>query len=340
MLGIRDNYQEIDWEEIEEKHFNYCWDKFEDNIGKLTEGDKNEKVINYILDNYRSKVEFKKLITENMPTLIEIALDYVSNFPYIPKSEETKKNQELVRKLMNYELFSSYKKTIWCGYKLSSLLNINVCPYCNRQYTTTISPDDTNNKTRPQFDHFSPKSIYPILQLSLYNLVPSCPTCNQMKSSNDILDKNTEEVKYLYPYTDSFGDVGKFTWYPNSSNNPGIFISEDSITVKLNIVEKGKNAGLIKNNVKLFALEEIYNKAHKDTVLELIAKERLLPGSYLESIKKIFNDSNISNADIYRLVIGNYYKDRELGNRPLSKLTRDIAEELGLLDGFLDKDDR
>jgi len=41
------------------------------------------------------------------------------------------------------------------GAWLAQVLNINVCPYCNRQYTFTIN--SRTGKTRPQFDHFHPK---------------------------------------------------------------------------------------------------------------------------------------------------------------------------------------
>jgi hypothetical protein len=98
------------------------------------------------------------------------------------------------------------------------------------------------------------------------------------------------------------------------------FDYEDSITIQLETKYE-------KNN-EYFQLEERY-KNHKDIVIELILKEIIYPKSYIEElIKNGFG----TEEEICRFLFSNYLGIDDLHKRPLSKLTRDICEELGLLD--------
>jgi len=54
-------------------------------------------------------------------------------------------------------------------------LKINVCPYCNENYTYYFT---NNGKRNYDFDHFFSQDDYPILAVSFYNWVPSCKVCN------------------------------------------------------------------------------------------------------------------------------------------------------------------
>jgi hypothetical protein len=83
-----------------------------------------------------------------------------------------------VNKIFDYTSFSKFNTTKYNAYDLIEKLNINVCPYCNRQYTNTIKPLSSLGGTRPTLDHYLIKSLYPYLALSFWNLVPSCYSCN------------------------------------------------------------------------------------------------------------------------------------------------------------------
>lgn len=76
--------------------------------------------------------------------------------------------------------YTNFRNRKW-AYGLLEKLDVKVCPYCNRQYTFTVP----KVKVSPQFDHYFPISKYPYLQLSLFNLIPSCSTCNLKKSDWD-----------------------------------------------------------------------------------------------------------------------------------------------------------
>ena len=80
-------------------------------------------------------------------------------------------------------------------------LDIKVCPYCNRNYILNFQIKGKVNATA-QLDHFFDKKKYPYLAISIYNLVPSCGTCNQRKS--------TKQETIFYPYNESFNNSVKF----------------------------------------------------------------------------------------------------------------------------------
>lgn len=62
-------------------------------------------------------------------------------------------------------------------------LGIKACVYCNASYT--VATDD--DRATFQIDHSYPKSKYPFLCTSFFNLQPSCMHCNQIKSKMMII---------------------------------------------------------------------------------------------------------------------------------------------------------
>ncbi|RLA83177.1 MAG: hypothetical protein DRG78_05150 [Epsilonproteobacteria bacterium] len=50
--------------------------------------------------------------------------------------------------------------------------------------------------------------------------------------------------------------------------------------------------------------------------------------SYIDELVKF----SYNKEEVYRFIFSNYLNDRNLSKKPLSKLTRDIANELNLLD--------
>ena len=73
-------------------------------------------------------------------------------------------------------------------------------------------------------------------------------------------------------------------------------------------------------------MEELY-KQHKDIVLELLIKKAYYPKSYINELQTF----GFSQDEIYRYLLCNYNKEEDLHKRPLSKLVKDISEELGLI---------
>lgn len=92
------------------------------------------------------------------------------------------------------------------AYWLQRQLEVKVCPYCNRMYTTTLFGE---HRIRPDFDHFYPQSKYPYLAVSLFNLIPSCSMCNRKKSKEAEVFYKKQDNKnrsIIYPYDESFDE--------------------------------------------------------------------------------------------------------------------------------------
>lgn len=64
---------------------------------------------------------------------------------------------------------------------ISKVMNLEYCPYCGNEevlYTKFTHPVNGETLLKPELDHFLPKSVYPFLAVSIFNLIPCCTTCN------------------------------------------------------------------------------------------------------------------------------------------------------------------
>ncbi len=217
--------------------------------------------------------------------------------------------------ILDYSLF--YKDDEWNRHSLLQSLNINVCPYCNRQYITSYKEKNTAD-----VDHYYLKSKYPVLGLSLYNFIPSCQICNSRFKKQ--IDAYTN--KHIYPFEEEFSKDAKFSIKGRRIE----FLTGDSKDFEINIKVKNDcdKSKQIKNSIKSFHLEELYN-AHTDYVQELIKKAIIYNESNIEELLE-FTDLFASREEILRIIFGNYITDDDLNKRPLAKLTKDICEELGI----------
>lgn len=195
-------------------------------------------------------------------------------------------------------------------------LNIRTCPYCNRQYTFTLSEENAN--TSPEYDHFYAKSDYPILAVSFYNLVPSCHACNQIKGV-----KKTVKVN---PYFSGF--KCKFRLYDKKKNGKKMNALE--------ILNKGEGylnfdgANMAeKSNIKAFGLNGLY-ELHDDYVKDIIEKAAAYNKVSREMIADTFQKRGYTPDQVHDFVWGKYLDDSQLENRVLSKLTKDLLEQLDI----------
>jgi len=249
------------------------------------------------LKSFDANISFEKLIRADY-TYIQELVKFISKNP---------KRYELSSKEKDYflTLYKRLKKA-----DLIKQLEVAVCPYCNRNYIFNFSKNNQQNATA-QLDHFFDKKSYPYLAVTLYNLVPSCATCNQRKSS--------KQENIFYPYKESFNDSAKFRYSINS-------ISDISLEI-----ESLKEHEKVKTHIELFNLQNLYNE-HKDIIHELILKREIYPDSYIDELLQEYEGTFFNNReDVLRLITCGYVEDKDLSKRPLSKLIKDISEELELI---------
>ena len=226
--------------------------------------------------------------------------------------------------LNNYKdkKFITDDKKPYRAYELIKSLDINSCPYCNRN--TIYNLKYSKNRTS-ELDHFYPIKKYPFFGLSFYNLIPSCKVCNKIK--NDKADK-----EYINPYDERF-DFNRNAKFDFKIKGVDFYRSEQDIKLKCKLDEKisSEEKKRIKNNIQDFKLYDLYQN-HKDTVVELIQKEFIYNESYLDELMQNYEGTLFKNReDLLRLVTCGYVGDADLHKRPLSKLIKDISEELELL---------
>jgi hypothetical protein len=218
---------------------------------------------------------------------------------------------------VGYAKFSSKNTTPYNAYDLSDKLKVDVCPYCNRNYTFTVKAK--NGSTRPQFDHFYDKARYPILALSFYNLIPSCPTCNSSMKGRKQFSVKT----HVHPYLEGFEKKAHF---PLHVKNSSFYYDKKGFDIELKT-----NDEKAQNNIEDFGLNTLYEN-HKDIVLELIQKAEIYNESYIDELFNRYEGTLFKNReDLMRLITCGYVTDEDLHKRPLSKLIKDISKELDLL---------
>lgn len=130
-------------------------------------------------------------------------------------------------------LSKSKSKSYW----LTRVKEQEVCTYCNRQYTFTVIKDLKNGKrenddsriARPALDHWFPESLYPIMSLSFYNLIPSCTICNSSAKGDALFKFET----HIHPYlNDKPNPTFKFGYLPNGKRWTVDFIDVTDVKEK------------------------------------------------------------------------------------------------------------
>lgn len=322
------------------------------------------------ITRFRQKI-FQKKSSINTHKNITLSRTQNSNINDLIKDilHEACKGQKYTDIIQNHFGYNKLRESF--GHKILQQLGIIACPYCNSQFVMpirgykinegtsvekievvepkrknfwqrllslktkksfrieekehkSISFQPTNDNTAYcQLDHFLPKSKHPYLSVSLFNLIPCCNYCNLYKTDN--------EKPLLNPYFHNIQEKLKFT-APIKKENLDDFVKRKEIK-DIDIVSTDKaQQEEIENHLEIFKIKGVYDN-HKAYVSELHMKAYIYNESFKQELKKRTENLpfSIDEDDINRLILGNYTNEEDLNKRPLSKLTKDIAEELGLL---------
>jgi len=193
-------------------------------------------------------------------------------------------------------------------------VEVHTCYYCNIDFINKFKTSKNNTKNNFTLDHFFDKAKYPYLALSLYNLVPSCYVCNS-------------KVKHK----DSIGDIS-----PTSKNFDfdtkvkfKTFITDKNLQIKntndFDILLKEDFTTDYEQYINTLELDGRY-QYHKYKVLELIEKRKAYPDSRIKELAMV---AKKTEEEVKQDIFGEYLSN-DLHKRPLSKLIKDITQELGL----------
>lgn len=189
---------------------------------------------------------------------------------------------------------------------------ILTCPYCNHNFILYDSREDGQVKLNTaQLDHYYPKSKYPILAASFFNLIPSCPNCNLVKSDKPLL---------FSPYNSelSHNEIMEFRYWHFK-----VRTDRDKDAEKTMLELLGKSAGF-QEDIKLLRLEALYQK-HMDMAVEIERKLEILNTGYLDKLAEEFR---LNPAELKELAFGARLAPDKFSERPMSKFTYDILKSL------------
>ncbi len=197
--------------------------------------------------------------------------------------------------------------------------DIKTCIYCNSQFTITIEKATTIYQSRFQFDHILPQESYPHLSISILNLVPCCSTCNNNKLAKKISFK---------PYQNN-NELSSFKFKLNKGNLIDYFLNFEKDDLRIDFYDPQYNTGLQKESIEYnFHISKIYNE-HKDIAEEIIIKAYIYTSSYISNLENDYkNILPRSKVPLNRLIMANYMEETELINRPMSKFTQDLFNEV------------
>jgi len=218
--------------------------------------------------------------------------------------------------IFDYKGFRQNENAVW----FAKQLDIKSCMFCNAQFATVIETEN-RSKVNFQFDHFYPKSKYPYLSMSIFNMVPICSHCNLTKSNRETIDVQN-------PYLRSFDAFSKF-----SVSNVEVIkmlvnpTYKPSKLLQLKVLDK-QDERILEKHEKLFEITAKH-EIHEDYIQEIIWKSNVYTNEYQKQLKNLL--PQLSDNDFKRFIIGNYVEKENIFKRPLSKLTRDIAEQLWLI---------
>lgn len=220
------------------------------------------------------------------------------------------KDRERIQNVFNYsghrkkELFMrNFKK-----------LNIKSCPFCNNNYVYYFQ--DGKN-TIATLEHYYPKSKYPHLSLSFYNLIPSCYVCNSKFKGGK---KHVGNV--LHPYTEDFDQKATFSVEIDS------LPAQKNINLKVNLKSDDPRC---KQSIDRFKLDKVYAE-HSDIATEIWNKAQVYNEDRIKELyNSFYKQLGYSEEDVKNFVFCNYLDQNDINKRNHSKLTQDILKQFELI---------
>lgn len=193
-------------------------------------------------------------------------------------------------------------------------LELKSCVYCNANYTIT----DTDGIAYYDLDHWKPKSKYPFLCISFFNLQPCCHSCNMHKGDDD-------EHEYMGLYIDREDDPQDIFSLTLDDADVANYITEHDRTqlhIYFRSLEPRFDAMCNDMNTQLH-IESMYRE-HQDVAEEVIWRKMIYNDAFKDSLRNLLEEKNFTEEEINRFILGSYYDEDNVHKRPLAKLMQDV----------------
>jgi hypothetical protein len=273
------------------------------------------KKIELSLKKLRPQSKFKNLV-DNIENIIKANFHEIQTKYLGLLNNCSAKEKKKIENIFNYSGYRIKPKFMEHFKKL----NIKSCPFCNNNYVYFYKEGAKKFNTIATLEHYYPKSKYPHLSLSFYNLIPSCSICNSKFKGSD----KVHVGNILHPYFEDFNEKAQFS------------ISVDSLPInktvelKVNLKVNDTNDERCKKSIERFQLDKIY-KQHNDIAKEIWNKAQVYNESRIEELyKSFYKDLGYSKEDVKNMVFCNYLHKDDIHKRNHSKLTQDILKQFGI----------
>ena len=210
---------------------------------------------------------------------------------------------------------------------LLSSLDVTVCPYCNRNYIFDVRELNKKYIYTCELDHFLPKSKYPLLAVSFYNLIPSCHFCNHTKGEEKLLafypynisSKETNQIRFTYILLD--------TDYLTNKNSIVVEVNASDVIIKNSEEWPKWSRNNVENDINVLKLRQIYKK-HNDVIQKILLKYDVFNPYYIKSIYKNYKEYFSSYNEVQNLFLDSPKSIQDTANVSLGKLKYDVISEL------------
>ena len=191
------------------------------------------------------------------------------------------------------------------------------CIFCNRTYTITRTSKSKEKLMRPQLDHWYPKSKYPLLAISFFNLIPCCSYCNSsVKGDNEL-----NPIIHIHPYIqETAPDDFKFGYYYENSINDYVIYLKKSLTA----------SGKAVRTLRKLKIDQMYN-GHIMELEDLIRIKKAYSREYIKKMADFFPENGLSERETFRILFGVENEIKNFHLMPMSKFKLDILEQLEMI---------
>ena len=234
-------------------------------------------------------------------------------------------NEWMKTNVFDYDGFrdATYKKHKgWGGGLLMEKMveHLRYCPYCNAETVYALEKDGETGRIKSAFDHFFPRSRYPFLSLSLYNLIPSCYRCNSQFKR----DEYKQLLSIPHPYIDDLDRLAQFL----PMDLTGVWASNQRRPdLKIRLLSRELvHRKQIKNYERLFGMDRVYQALFNAEAVDSLRKAIAFNDSYLKQVKSRFAEAGMINVDVKELVFNIPSSHEHIDKCRLSKLNFDLYE--------------
>ena len=267
---------------------------------------------------------WKELLVAPFGKLVKIAKEYKALMDAVGTDARRKAIKAQLKDVFKYDEYYQSHKIAPFFREHAEELKLHTCHYCNMAYINTFDyVDDSGGskkrKSHFDLDHVLEKADYPILAFSLFNLLPSCPICNERMKRDKAMAKSQRLLKKFSPTSGAF----------HFDNNISMVLMPVGGVVKRpfmknrDVYELDFDCHLDKSYqkyIKMFRLKERYNY-HKAEALRLKDLKMRYPATNVSNIAGMLGLTfDEVNEDIFGL---RFAKEE---HRCFEKLKRDMLK--------------